>query len=100
MDIQLQQAAEPVAKPVRKRAAKVQDQPAAGAGGVRKWEDVVPQIREMKDAGASVPEIAEKLQLSYVLVNQVMLQSYKMTVDTVGVFERQEQQRVAAQQQA
>jgi hypothetical protein len=100
MDIQLQQGAEPVAKPVRKRAVKVQEQPAAGVGGVRKWEDVVPQIREMKDAGASVPEIAEKLQLSYVLVNQVMLQSYKMTVDTVGVFDRQEQQRVAAQQQA
>jgi hypothetical protein len=34
-----------------------------------------------------------------VLVNQVMLQSYKMTVDTVALFERQEQQRVAGQQQ-
>lgn len=100
MDIQLQQGAEPAAKPARKKAVKVQEQPASAEGGLRKWEDVVPQIREMKDAGASVPEIADKLQLSYVLVNQVMLQSYKMTVDTVGVFERQEQQRVAAQQQA
>lgn len=98
MEIQLQQGAEPASKPARKKAAKVQEPPAEG--GVRKWEDVVPKIREMKDAGASVPEIAEKLELSYVLVNQVMLQSYKMTVDTVGVFERQEQQRVAAQQQA
>lgn len=100
MDFELQQGVEqqPAPKPARKKAVKVQEQP-AGGGGVRKWEDVVPQIREMKDAGASVPEIAEKLELSYVLVNQVMLQSYKMTVDTVGVFERQEQQRVAAQQQ-
>lgn len=99
MDLQLQQGAEehPAPKTVRKKAAKVQEQPAA-SGGVRKWEDVVPQIREMKDAGATVPEIAEKLELSYVLVNQVMVQSYKMTVDTVGVFERQEQQRVAGQQ--
>lgn len=101
MDFELQQGVEqqPAPKPARKKAVKVQEQPAAG-GGVRKWEDVVPQIREMKEAGTSVPEIAEKLELSYVLVNQVMLQSYKMTVDTVGVFERQEQQRVAAQQQA
>lgn len=102
MDFELQQGAQeqqPAPKPVRKKAVKVQEQPAAGGGGVRKWEDVVPLIREMKDAGASVPEIAEKLELSYVLVNQVMLQSYKMTVDTVGLFDRQEQQRVAAQQQ-
>ena len=54
----------------------------------------MPKIREMKEAGATVPEIAEKLQLSYVLVNQVMLQSYKMSVDTVGVFERQEKMRL------
>ena len=51
----------------------------------------------MKEAGVSVPEIAEKLELSYVLVNQVMLQSYKMTVDTIGVFDRQEKMRVAEQ---
>jgi len=83
-----------VAKAVRKKAVKVQEEQ---AGGVRKWEDVVPLVREMKEAGASVPEIAEKLELSYVLVNQVMLQSYKMTVDTIGVFERQEQMRVTEQ---
>lgn len=100
MDIQLQQGeSQPAPKAARKKVVKVQEQ-GGEVAGVRKWEDVVPQIREMKDAGASVPEIADKLQLSYVLVNQVMLQSYKMTVDTVGVFERQEQQRVAAQQQA
>lgn len=80
-------------KTVRKKTPK----PAVeenGADGVRKWEDVVPKIREMKEAGATVPEIAEKLELSYVLVNQVMLQSYKMSVDTIGVFERQERIRL------
>lgn len=87
---------EPVEAPVkavRKKAPKVAVEE-KGAGGVRNWQDVVPKIREMKDAGATVPEIAEKLELSYVLVNQVMLQSYKMSVDTIGVFERQERMRL------
>lgn len=66
---------------------------------MRDWKDVVKRIRELKGEGQVVPQIAEALQLSYVLVNQVMLQSYKMTVDTVALFERQEQQRVAGQQQ-
>ena len=79
-------------KPVRKKAVKSAD--AALPSSPRKWEDVVPLIREMKDAGATVPEIAEKLELSYVLVNQVMLQSYKMSVDTIRVFERQEKMRL------
>jgi hypothetical protein len=80
-------------KTTRKKAVK---EPSASAStdGVRNWQDVVPQIRELKDAGATVPEIAEKLQLSYVLVNQVMVQSYKMSVDTIGVFERQEKLRL------
>ena len=79
-------------KPARKKAAKASD--SAPANSPRKWEDVVPQIRELKEAGATVPEIAEKLQLSYVLINQVMVQSYKMSVDTIGVFERQEKMRL------
>lgn len=80
-------------KTTRKKAIKEPSE-TASAGGVRNWQDVVPQIRELKDAGATVPEIAEKLQLSYVLVNQVMVQSYKMSVDTIGVFERQEKLRL------
>jgi hypothetical protein len=80
-----------VPKTTRKKAAK---QDAAPSDGVRNWQDVVPQIRQLKEAGATVPEIADKLQLSYVLVNQVMLQSYKMSVDTIGVFERQEKIRL------
>jgi len=78
-------------KPTRKKSAK---QEVSLIDGVRNWQDVVPQIRELKEAGATVPEIAEKLELSYVLVNQVMVQSYKMCVDTIGVFERQEKMRL------
>ena len=80
----------PAPKATRKKAVK-QESPAEQP---RKWEDVVPRIREMKDQGATVPQIAEQLQLSYVLVNQVVLQSYKMSVDTIGVFERQEKLRL------
>ena len=78
-------------KPLRKKG-KASD--AQAKDGVRDWNDVVPEIHRMKEAGASVPEIADALQLSYVLVNQVMLQSYKMTVDTISLFERQEKARL------
>ena len=93
-DTEITAAVEEVAveKPVRKKAAKA----APATDGVRDWADVVPEIQRMKDAGASVPEIAEALQLSYVLVNQVFLQSYKMTVDTISLFNRQEKARVGA----
>lgn len=82
----------PEVKSVRKKAVKAPD--TAPANAPRKWDDVVPKIREMKDAGATVPQIAEELQLNYVLVNQVIQQSYKMSVDTIGVFERQEKLRL------
>lgn len=81
-------------KPARKKAAAKSAEPPAA--GPRKWEDVVPQIKALRDEGVTVPEIAERLELSYVLVNQVITQSYKMSVDTIGVFERQEQLRLGA----
>jgi hypothetical protein len=83
----------PTEKPTRKRAAKSATEPPASEG-IRDWQVLVPEIRRMKEEGATVPDIAEALELSYVLVNQVMLQSYKMTVDTVGLFERQERMRL------
>jgi hypothetical protein len=79
-------------KPVRKKAA-AKSAPAADAGP-RKWEDVVPQIKALRDEGITVPEIADRLDVSYVLVNQVITQSYKMTVDTIAMFDRQEQVRL------
>lgn len=82
-------------KPVRKKAAKAA--PAADGGGKRDWQLVVPEIRRLRDEGRNVPEIAEELELPYVLVNQVMLQSYKMTVNTIEHFERHEERRVAGE---
>ena len=60
---------------------------------VRNWSDVAAEIQKLRQAGVSVPEIADQLQVSYVLVNQCVLQSYKMLIDSVQVFERQEQKR-------
>jgi hypothetical protein len=63
----------------------------------RKWADVVKEIRAMREKGANVPEICEQLQVSYVLVNQLILQSYKMAIDTEQVFNRQEEMRLQAE---
>jgi len=48
----------------------------------------------LRESGATVPEICEKLEVSYVLVNQLILQSYKMVIDSKYVFERQEKLRL------
>ena len=56
----------------------------------RKWELVVAEIRRLQMLGVGAPEIAVQLGIDYGLVKQVLLQSYKMTADTVAVFERQE----------
>jgi hypothetical protein len=51
----------------------------------------------MREKGANVPEICAQLQVSYVLVNQLILQSYKMAIDTEQVFNRQEEMRLQAE---
>jgi len=56
----------------------------------RKWELVLAEIRRLQLLGVSVPVIAKQLGVDVGLVKQVVLQSYKMTVDTVAVFKRQE----------
>jgi len=60
----------------------------------RKWADVAKEIQALREKGANVPEICEKLQVSYVLVNQLILQSYKMAIDSETVFQRQEEMRL------
>lgn len=55
---------------------------------------VVGQIKELRVEGKTVPEICEALEVSYHVVNQVIQQSYKMAMDTPGVFERQERLRL------
>ena len=61
----------------------------------RKWADVAKEVQAMREKGANVPEICEKLSVSYVLVNQLILQSYKMAIDSEQVFQRQEEMRLA-----
>lgn len=61
----------------------------------RKWEDVAKEIQTLKKAGMTVPAIAKKLELTYGIVNQIMLRSYKMTANTKKVFERHEAKRLA-----
>lgn len=63
----------------------------------RKWADVAKEVRALREKGATVPEICQQLQVSYVLVNQLILQSYKMAIDSEAVFQRQEEMRLAAE---
>jgi hypothetical protein len=61
---------------------------------VREWSDVASEIQKLRQAGVSVTEIADQLQVNYVLVNQCVLQSYKMLIDSVQVFQAQEEKRL------
>jgi hypothetical protein len=65
---------------------------------VRKWGDVAPEIQRLRSQGKDIPAIAEELQVSYVLVNQCIIQSYKMVIDSVYVFERQEKKRLGIEE--
>ncbi len=60
----------------------------------RKWEDVMPQIQELVSQGMSYQEAGVALEVSYVLVKQLALQSYKSSVHTEELFEIQEKQRL------
>jgi hypothetical protein len=61
---------------------------------VRQWSDVAAEIQKLRQAGMTVTEIADQLQVNYVLVNQCVLQSYKMLIDSVQVFKAQEEKRL------
>lgn len=84
--------------PVRKTSTEVSVEAAqikvADSKQPREWSAVAKEIQQMREAGVSVPDICEKLEVSYVLVNQLILQSYKMLIDSAQVFERQEKMRL------
>lgn len=87
--------------PVRKSAddsveAKVSKaNPALPGKEVRKLEDVALEIRRLREEeGLNHEEIREKLQVSTDVINQLFLQSYKMTMNTGEVFEAQEKIRL------
>jgi hypothetical protein len=60
----------------------------------RKLADVAKEVRKLRDEGIPVPQIADKLDMSYQVVNQLVLRSYKMVSNTVEVFEKQERKRL------
>ena len=62
---------------------------------VRKLEDVALEVRRLREEeGLDTSEIREKLQVSYDVLNQLILQSYKSTMNTPVVFEVQEKLRL------
>lgn len=60
----------------------------------RKLADMAKEVRKLRDEGYPVPVIADKLEMSYQVVNQLVLRSYKMVSNTVEVFEKQEKKRL------
>lgn len=62
---------------------------------IRKLEDVALEIRRLREEqNLNIMEIGEKLQVSYDVINQLILQSYKSTMNTPIVFEMQEKIRL------
>jgi hypothetical protein len=62
---------------------------------VRKLEDVALEVRRLREEeGLDTSEIREQLQISYDVLNQLILQSYKSTMNTPVVFEVQEKIRL------
>jgi ribosome-binding protein aMBF1 (putative translation factor) len=62
---------------------------------VRNLETVAVEIRRLRDEeGLSTQEIHEMLQVSFDVINQLFLQSYKMTMNTGETFEVQEKMRL------
>ena len=62
---------------------------------VRELKDVVFEIRRLRfEEGLTTTEIQEKLQVSLEIINQLLLQSYKMTMNTFEVMENQEKLRL------
>lgn len=78
---------ESVASSVKKTVEPAVEKP-------RKLADVAKQVRKMREDGKTVPEIAIELKVSYVVVNQLVLRSYKMVARTEEVFQRQEEMRL------
>ena len=55
---------------------------------------VAQEVRKLREAGKGVPAIAAELEVSYAVVNQLVLRSYKMVARTQEVFEKQEKMRL------
>ena len=84
--------------PARKTSvpeSKPSADPALPGKTVRKLEDVALEIRRLRNEELlTTQEINEKLQVSFDVINQLFLQSYKMTMNTEEVFKAQEELRL------
>ena len=79
-------------------AAKPEKDMVSPGKEIRTLEFVVPEARRLHhEDGLTVPEISAKLQVSYDVLNQVFLRSYKSATDTIELFERQEKARISAE---
>lgn len=62
---------------------------------VRQLPPVALEIRRLREEdGLNIMEISEKLKVSYDVINQLILQSYKSVMNTPVVFEAQEKIRL------
>ena len=69
--------------------------PALPGKTIRSLEVVAAEIRRLREEEKlSTQEIHEMLQVSFDVINQLFLQSYKMTMNTGDVFEAQEKLRL------
>jgi ribosome-binding protein aMBF1 (putative translation factor) len=76
-----------------KPAAKTS--PALPGKEVRKLGDVALEVRRLREEeGLDLQQIGQKLEVSYDVLNQLILQSYKSTMNTPVVFEAQENLRL------
>jgi hypothetical protein len=69
--------------------------PALPGKEIRELAFVAAEIRRLREEeGMNNQAIHEALQVSYDVINQLFLQSYKMTMNTQEVFEAQEKLRL------
>jgi len=69
--------------------------PAMPGAQIRNLEDVALEIRRLRNEELmSTQEIHEMLEVSFDVINQLFLQSYKMTMNTQDVFQAQEKLRL------
>ena len=62
---------------------------------IRKLEPVALEIRRLREEeNMNITAIGQKLQVSYDVINQLILQSYKSVMNTPVVFEAQEKIRL------
>ncbi|NBS67408.1 hypothetical protein EBT31_00645 [bacterium] len=76
-------------------AKKPSADPALPGKEIRDLAFVASEIRRLREEeGMNNQAIHEALQVSYDVINQLFLQSYKMTMNTQEVFEAQEKLRL------